>query len=393
MTNPVQHYPFRKSRYCSVGGMVGGGSRVEGSKKEGHEGKGKHQIIAEETGEEDLEAFIQTMAAALDKKVLHYKGKIGNIQKQLKAAEGSEIYLRQGDALSQNRHLYKKRMERIAVPDWSQINSEGEAETLEIELDPEKGLTANAELFYKKYRKGKRALERLEPMMEKAEKEILILQRYQKFLQEKASILTGLKERGNDENRGEEKERLVEETRQLLEDLYSKLIREKILVPDLAQKAARTSEEASSSFQKNKNSNQAQKKNKKHSKSSSTTLKDIDKFTSPSGIKCRLALNTQCKHDQVRTGGFTVLAGRSASANEHVSFQLTKRNQVWFHVRNLPGSHVLIRADFDKIAAWHSHGKDETRVEVSYCKGSQVKNPPARHKKLGAVSIMGQEQV
>jgi len=89
-----------------------------------------------------------------------------------------------------------------------------------------------------------------------------------------------------------------------------------------------------------------------------------------------------------------VLAGRSASANEHVSFQLTKRNQVWFHVRNLPGSHVLIRADFDKvdmadiefaakIAAWHSHGKDETRVEVSYCKGSQVKNPPARHKKLG----------
>jgi predicted ribosome quality control (RQC) complex YloA/Tae2 family protein len=40
---------------------------------------------------------------------------------------------------------------------------------------------------------------------------------------------------------------------------------------------------------------------------------------------------------------FELCVGTSAAANDYVTFQLAQPEDLWFHVRDLPGSHVLLR--------------------------------------------------
>lgn len=40
--------------------------------------------------------------------------------------------------------------------------------------------------------------------------------------------------------------------------------------------------------------------------------------------------------------GMRILAGRSATANDHVTFRLARGNDAWFHARDAPGPHVVL---------------------------------------------------
>ena len=42
-------------------------------------------------------------------------------------------------------------------------------------------------------------------------------------------------------------------------------------------------------------------------------------------------------------GGFEVLAGKTDADNDLLSLRTSKANDLWFHVRGLPGSHVILR--------------------------------------------------
>ena len=42
-------------------------------------------------------------------------------------------------------------------------------------------------------------------------------------------------------------------------------------------------------------------------------------------------------------GGWIVLAGKNDQDNDHLSLKMAKANDYWFHVKGLPGSHVLLR--------------------------------------------------
>lgn len=111
--------------------------------------------------------------------------------------------------------------------------------------------------------------------------------------------------------------------------------------------------------------------------------KDIDRFVSPSG--------------------FEILAGRSASANERVSFEITMKDAYWFHTANqIPGSHVTIMANSKLvtaedlefaagIAAWHSKARDKFYAPVMYCLGHQLRKPARR--RTGQVSVSGNFRV
>src|SRR5208282_6213139 len=41
--------------------------------------------------------------------------------------------------------------------------------------------------------------------------------------------------------------------------------------------------------------------------------------------------------------GFELCVGTSAAANEYVTFQLAQPEDLWLHVRDLPGAHVVLR--------------------------------------------------
>jgi predicted ribosome quality control (RQC) complex YloA/Tae2 family protein len=86
-------------------------------------------------------------------------------------------------------------------------------------------------------------------------------------------------------------------------------------------------------------------------------------------------------------GGWTVLAGRTDQDNDRLSIKIAKANDWWFHVRGLPGSHVILQVpageepDNDTvkaaaaIAAWHSRKRESTQVSVSATRARFVTKP------------------
>jgi predicted ribosome quality control (RQC) complex YloA/Tae2 family protein len=95
---------------------------------------------------------------------------------------------------------------------------------------------------------------------------------------------------------------------------------------------------------------------------------------------------------------FELCVGTSAAANEYVTFQLAQPEDLWFHVRDLPGAHVVLRRlQRDNIitddlillaakeAALHSKAKAGTKVNVSYTFKKFVKKIPGAP--MGMVSM------
>ncbi len=102
-------------------------------------------------------------------------------------------------------------------------------------------------------------------------------------------------------------------------------------------------------------------------------------------------------------GGFEALAGKTDADNDLLSLRVASPNDLWFHVRSLPGSHVILRhADNEKpdnatirltaaIAAWHSRARTAGTVPVCYTEAKHVGKP--RGAKPGSVTIKREKVV
>jgi predicted ribosome quality control (RQC) complex YloA/Tae2 family protein len=87
-------------------------------------------------------------------------------------------------------------------------------------------------------------------------------------------------------------------------------------------------------------------------------------------------------------GGFHVWAGKSGENNDLLSTRHTAKNDLWFHVRGISGSHVVLkmgtgRGEVSKrakeqaaaIAAYYSKMKKARHVPVIMCEGKYVRKP------------------
>lgn len=83
--------------------------------------------------------------------------------------------------------------------------------------------------------------------------------------------------------------------------------------------------------------------------------------------------------------GWEVLIGRSAEDNDYLSLKVAKGRDLWLHVGGgTPGSHVVVRNETGgeppreivekaaQLAAWYSKARGAPKVEVHYCRASQV---------------------
>jgi predicted ribosome quality control (RQC) complex YloA/Tae2 family protein len=96
-------------------------------------------------------------------------------------------------------------------------------------------------------------------------------------------------------------------------------------------------------------------------------------------------------------GEWLVFAGKTDAANDHVSTKLARQNDRWFHVRGMPGGHVVLRVPAGRepdratleraasIAAFHSKARTGGVVPVSMTEGRHVSKP--RGAKPGTVEI------
>ena len=85
--------------------------------------------------------------------------------------------------------------------------------------------------------------------------------------------------------------------------------------------------------------------------------------------------------------GFHIYAGKNNTQNDDLTFRTANRNDLWFHIRNHHGSHVLLRCYPEEpspqaialaaaFAVWASQGREATNVQVDYTKVRFVKKPP-----------------
>jgi len=122
-----------------------------------------------------------------------------------------------------------------------------------------------------------------------------------------------------------------------------------------------------------RNRNKTKKKSKKK-------IPAFEKFTSPEGVE--------------------ILVGKNNIQNEYITFKEAKKDDIWMHAKDIPGSHVIIRMSEPteptiryaaNIAALYSKASTSSSVPVDYTLVRNVKKVPG--KKPGFVIISNQRTI
>ncbi len=100
------------------------------------------------------------------------------------------------------------------------------------------------------------------------------------------------------------------------------------------------------------------------------------------------------------SSGKTVLVGKNNLQNDWLTLKKANKTDIWFHVKNIPGSHVILQSseatDEDiketaEIAAYFSKAKNSAHVQVDYVADKRVKKPNSA--KPGFVIYTGQNSI
>ncbi len=90
----------------------------------------------------------------------------------------------------------------------------------------------------------------------------------------------------------------------------------------------------------------------------------------------------------ISSDGFHIYVGKNNYQNEELSFKLANGNDMWFHAKQMPGSHVIVKLEgagelpdrtyeeAARLAAYYSSGKTAPKVEIDYTERKNLKKPP-----------------
>ncbi len=84
--------------------------------------------------------------------------------------------------------------------------------------------------------------------------------------------------------------------------------------------------------------------------------------------------------------GYDIYVGKNNFQNDELTFHFSEGNDWWFHAKQMPGSHVLVRTKTGELpdrvfeeaaalAAWYSKGRGSEKVEIDYLQKKNVKKP------------------
>ena len=91
----------------------------------------------------------------------------------------------------------------------------------------------------------------------------------------------------------------------------------------------------------------------------------------------------------VSSDGYDLYVGRNNIQNDQISFHLAAPSDIWFHANDIPGSHVILKTNGEKmddipdrvfeeaasLAAWYSKGREQSTVEIDYLERRHLKKP------------------
>ena len=84
--------------------------------------------------------------------------------------------------------------------------------------------------------------------------------------------------------------------------------------------------------------------------------------------------------------GYHIYVGKNNLQNDWLTFEFAVGNDWWFHAKNTPGSHVVVRTNGDelpdrtfeeagRLAAYYSKARGGEKVEIDYIEKKHVKKP------------------
>jgi predicted ribosome quality control (RQC) complex YloA/Tae2 family protein len=89
----------------------------------------------------------------------------------------------------------------------------------------------------------------------------------------------------------------------------------------------------------------------------------------------------------ISSDGFHMYVGKNNFQNDELTFKFATGNDWWFHAKQIPGSHVVVKAEnaeelpdrtFEeaaRLAAYYSKGRGQEKVEIDYIQKKHVKKP------------------
>jgi predicted ribosome quality control (RQC) complex YloA/Tae2 family protein len=118
------------------------------------------------------------------------------------------------------------------------------------------------------------------------------------------------------------------------------------------------------------------------------------------GLKKRKQNTTPQLDKYISSDGTIILVGRNNKQNDYLTNKLARKNHIWLHTKDIPGSHVVIQADNPSeetlkegavLAAYFSKAHMSSSVPVDYTKIKHVKKISGG--KLGFVTYEQQKTI
>lgn len=307
------------------------------------------------TSKEQSEQFKQYRDTVL-KLVLNHVGKIkeriSTIDSKIADCANAEKYRLYGELITSN--LYR-------IPDYPQAevtleNYYDNNNLITIPLDKKFTPSKNAKNFFKKYRKLQNTITIVEKQKELAEAELSYLESIVYELEEVSSI-------------------------EDIDNIYSEICDNLIF----GKNANTVNNHVYNSHDKVVNLNNSN--NLKHSKNG-----NLKKANSNGSKQAKENPNNMPEKRDI--DGYTVYIGKNNKQNDYLTCRLAQNSDIWFHTKDIHGSHVVLKTDsnlqsFDKsdtipnsvlykcasIAAYYSKARMSQNVPVDYTLIKYVKKP------------------
>ncbi|MBP2644723.1 MAG: Fibronectin-binding domain protein [Firmicutes bacterium] len=248
-----------------------------------------------------------TLSKFVCSEITRLERKLATLRQELATAEDADILRKQADILMANIYVIPPRATQAVLPDL--YADDPETATLPIPLDPMLSALENAQHYYAKYNKFKRAQHSLATQLEECQNEISYLD----------SIAVALEQAVSLAETGEIRQELIQ-------------------------------------------SGYIKEKSKRR----------------PAPLSAPLTVTTP--------DGLSVLIGKNNRQNDVVTFKHGRPDELWFHTKDIPGSHVILKACGAEpsletinlvagIAAYFSKARQSATVPVDYTKRRYVKKP------------------
>lgn len=276
----------------------------------------------------------------------------------LEEGQRSDRYRQWGDLILTSIGTVKQGDESCILPDYTNLMPDGSPSSVEVPLNPAFTPTDNANDYYRRYRKAKRKYEMSAEYIKDDEDSIQYLRTL------RAAILAA--------DTQADIEALKEEIRQ-----DSKPERKEISQsgdPNRMVGKAKSGKASSRALRQAAKA-AADRKNRNKKKSSTEPLPYRKYLTSD---------------------GYEILCGRNNIQNDRLTFSVADPDDYWFHVKGMPGTHVIVRshpqeefpsdeavtkaasiaAYFSKGILLEQHQTADMKCDVDYCKVSHIKKIP-----------------